>query len=190
MKFFVLSILKMPRAAVWKVLSKTEPKHKYLAFFCAALISSEQVMNMQVFIVKLCTDWGVLGRCLPIAVGYNEPGEILLDRILVPLSFWEAKVNINYVRIWTKFGFAWKWQLTFLYLMYPTLNILCNSISRKGKLQYEKILAKKWKRWLGDCKWSRHRGLPFSLPLRAWERLSNGARKHFDCEKMHFGPPS
>ena len=22
------------------------------------------------------------------------------------------------------------------------------------------------------------------------ERLSNGARKHFDCEKMHFEPPS
>ena len=84
MKFFALSILKMP---VWKVLRKTEPKHKYFAFFGAALISSEQVMNMQVCIVKLCTDWGVLGRCLPIAVGYNEPGEILLGRILYP-SLW------------------------------------------------------------------------------------------------------
>ena len=41
-------------------------------------------MNMQVFIVELCTDWGVFGRCLPIAVGYNEPGEILLGRILYP----------------------------------------------------------------------------------------------------------
>ena len=53
-------------------MSKTEPKHKYFAFFGAALISSEQVMNMQVFIIELCTDWGVFGRCLPIAVGYNE----------------------------------------------------------------------------------------------------------------------
>ena len=65
---------------------KTEPKHKYFAFFGAALISSEQVMNMQVFIVELCADWGVLGRCLPIAVGYNEPGEILLGRILYPIQ--------------------------------------------------------------------------------------------------------
>ena len=43
-------------------------------------------MNMQVFIVELCADWGVLGRCLPIAVGYNEPGEILLGRILYPIQ--------------------------------------------------------------------------------------------------------
>ena len=44
----------------------------FCIFRRTALISSEQVMNMQVFIVELCTDWGVFGRCLPIAVGYNE----------------------------------------------------------------------------------------------------------------------